>query len=455
MSTSVARSSERKTLLRFRDENGQTMIMLTVAFATMLALMGLVFDGGRIYYEKRRLQAAADAGAFAAVQELRRGHRAADTQVKPAARRDIELNGYTSANATITIDYPSTNATFPGANYAVVTLERPVATTFMRIFNQTASTVRAQAVAGLELGGDPCVVALRQGNSNDTLRVTGNGGINAQCGLYVNSNGSGALDAPMNGGGVNATWAGVVGGNEPGNYNIPGGIKSDTTGYDMPAIPDPLAAISEPVVAGLPTRSRRGYCDAAGTIPRGNGAGACQPAYFIPGKYAQNVQLTSSGTAYFAPGLYDFEDGLDIQGSWNVYSTGGVTFYMNGGGSPSKGIQITTSGMVQLTAPNETEAARDGSIQGILLFGARSNSWNNATNKVGRAQNGSYFSGAIYFPSEHIDWAGNSDAYVDAEQFSMVIADTIDLSGSSGLNIFRKPTSLSNAPTIYRVALVR
>ena len=50
-------------------------LMLTVAFATMLALMGLVFDGGRIYYEKRRLQAAADAGAFAAAQELRRGHR--------------------------------------------------------------------------------------------------------------------------------------------------------------------------------------------------------------------------------------------------------------------------------------------------------------------------------------------------------------------------------------------
>ncbi len=64
----------------------------------MLALMGLVFDGGRIYYEKRRLQAAADAGAFAAVQELRRGHRDANTQVKPAARRDVELNGYTNAN---------------------------------------------------------------------------------------------------------------------------------------------------------------------------------------------------------------------------------------------------------------------------------------------------------------------------------------------------------------------
>lgn len=261
----------------------------------------------------------------------------------------------------------------------------------------------------------------------------------------------------MNGGGITATWAGVVGGNEPGNYNIPGGIKSDTTGYDMPPIPDPLAppAVEDPIVAGLPARNRRGYCDPAGNIPRGNGANACLPAYYIPGKYTQNVQFTGSGTAYFAPGLYDFEGGLDIQGSWNIYSTGGVTFYFNGGGAPNSGVHISTSGMVQLVAPTEAEALRDGSIQGVLFFGARANSWNNATNRVGRGQNGSYYSGAIYFPSEHIDWAGNTDAFVDGEQFSMVIADTIDLSGSSALNIFRKPSSLSNAPKIYRVALVR
>jgi hypothetical protein len=258
----------------------------------------------------------------------------------------------------------------------------------------------------------------------------------------------------MNGGGVNADWAGVVGGNEPGNYNIPGGIKSDTTGYDMPPIPDPLAAIVEPSTAGLPNRFERGYCNPNGTGNRGNGPGACQPAYFLPGKYTSGVQLTGSGTAYFAPGLYDFEGGLDIQGSWNAYSTGGVTFYINGGGG-NKGIKFSTSGTVNLTAPTEAEAASDGSVQGILLFGARSNSWSNAANRIGRAQNGSYFSGAIYFPSEHVDWAGNSDAFVDGEQFSMVIADTIDLSGSSGLNIFRKPSSLSSAPKIYRVALVR
>jgi hypothetical protein len=430
------------------------MIMLTVAFATMLALMGLVFDGGRIYYEKRRLQAAADAGAFAAVQELRRGHRAAETQVKPAARRDIELNGYTDDNSTITIDYPSTNPSFLGGNYAVVTVERPVATTFMGVFNRSSATVRAQAVAGLEIGGDPCVVALRQGSTQSTLNVTGGGGISSSCGLYVNSNGSRALNPPVNGAGITATWAGVVGGNNPGNFNIPGGIMSDTTGYDMPPIPDPLAAIEEPSVAGLPNRFQRGYCNADGTGNRGNGAGACQPAYFLPGKYTSNVQLTSSGTAYFAPGLYDFEGGLDIQGSWNVYSTGGVTFYINGGGG-NKGVQFTTSGIVQLTAPTELEAATTGGVQGILFFGARSNTWSNSANKIGRAQNSSYFSGAIYFPSEHIDWAGNSDAFVDAEQFSMVVADTIDISGSGGLTVFRKPTSMSNAPTIYRAALVQ
>jgi hypothetical protein len=210
----------------------------------------------------------------------------------------------------------------------------------------------------------------------------------------------------------------------------------------------------------LSAKDGGGYCDAAGTQVRSNGNGPnnCSTIYYVPGRYQQNISPNSNnGTAIFAPGLYDIVGGMKFSGSWNV-SGDGVTFYFNGGGSPSKGVQFSTSGLVELSAPTAQNVATYGGIQGVLFYGARSNSYNNATNKVGRAQNGSYFSGMIYFPNEHIDWAGNSDTFVnvgaDSDLFSMVIGETIDLSGGSGLTVFRKPSSIGVAPKIYRAVLV-
>ncbi len=61
------RDRSKRTALRIVNKSGQTMMLFVLGFATMLALLGLVFDGGRIYFEKRHMQAAADAGAFAGV----------------------------------------------------------------------------------------------------------------------------------------------------------------------------------------------------------------------------------------------------------------------------------------------------------------------------------------------------------------------------------------------------
>ena len=59
-----SRDRNARKALRIASKRGQTMMLFVLGFATMLALLGLVFDGGRIYFEKRHMQAAADAGAF-------------------------------------------------------------------------------------------------------------------------------------------------------------------------------------------------------------------------------------------------------------------------------------------------------------------------------------------------------------------------------------------------------
>ncbi|MEZ5366777.1 MAG: pilus assembly protein TadG-related protein [Bryobacterales bacterium] len=39
-------------------------MLFALAFAVMAGVLGLVLDGGRIYYERNRVQMAADAGAI-------------------------------------------------------------------------------------------------------------------------------------------------------------------------------------------------------------------------------------------------------------------------------------------------------------------------------------------------------------------------------------------------------
>jgi uncharacterized membrane protein len=50
--------------------------LFAITFALLLLFLGLVVDGGMIYFERRRAQAAADAGAYAGALELIHGNAA-------------------------------------------------------------------------------------------------------------------------------------------------------------------------------------------------------------------------------------------------------------------------------------------------------------------------------------------------------------------------------------------
>ena len=164
------------------------MIILAVSATLILSLLGLVLDGGRIYYEKRRVQAAADSGVLAAVQELRRGNDDLANEVDPAAVFDTGLNGYDRDNSTVVVNVPpATGGAAGDPNAAEVIISRVVPTTFMRVAGRNASTVVARSVAGLRPTNDFCIYAL-----NPILpgSFTNNGGasFNSTCGIMVNSN---------------------------------------------------------------------------------------------------------------------------------------------------------------------------------------------------------------------------------------------------------------------------
>lgn len=83
-----------------RDTRGAVSIMAALMMVLGLGLAALVMDSGRLYLDKRRLQAAVDAAALAAVADT--------TQASSLAARSLVLNGY-DGTATVTTGVYSTD----------------------------------------------------------------------------------------------------------------------------------------------------------------------------------------------------------------------------------------------------------------------------------------------------------------------------------------------------------
>ena len=66
----------RRSLPPWSDDRGATMILFAVVLIGLLALSGLVIDGGRLFAERRQQQNAADFASMAATRELDRYQRA-------------------------------------------------------------------------------------------------------------------------------------------------------------------------------------------------------------------------------------------------------------------------------------------------------------------------------------------------------------------------------------------
>ena len=400
------------------SRRGIALPMMAILFAVLLAFMGLVLDGGRIYFEKRRMQAAADAGAYGGAQEVKRKNLG---MVVDAGRYDTKINGFEHGQNTIDVQVnnPPSSGPHAGSNgYVEVIISQVVPTYFMRVLNINEATIRARAVAGLENNGDACVVALDP-NARPGLRVAGTPQLIANCGIMVNSNDDWGLQA--NGGGeVHATWTGVSGG-----YNLAGGGTITPTAQEgAVGMLDPLyGQFPPPDLAGMTTYN-------LGTIN--------SSTTLNPGRYIGGIKITGSSTVVnFNPGLYVLDSGMDISGG-SIYGTG-VTFYNTG----NKLISITGASQIELTAPDS------GDYQGLLFWGDPASPDKNPGH-IFRGTSSSSFTGAIYFPSQHVDWAGSNDSI---GEWTMLVANTIDLTGNSAIQQINGPPP-GILPALTTVTLV-
>jgi len=134
--------------------------------------VALMLDGGRVYWEKRMAQNAADTAAMAGGHELRRGNDLSSGDVQGWVKQDAQLYGFSAGE--ITVEYPPVSGRHVGdTNFVGVLVERDVPLSFMRFFGWTTAYVKARATAGLQAGGEACIIALNNDPTRGAFTVNG------------------------------------------------------------------------------------------------------------------------------------------------------------------------------------------------------------------------------------------------------------------------------------------
>jgi len=132
-----------RTILKwFKNEAGQSIILIAISAVVLCGVAALVIDLGMVYVSKGQLQTAADAAALAAAHDLPSATVAKSTAVEYAG-----YNGVAAADTTATTPYNG------NANQIEVVCKETVSYTFARVLGLNSTVVTARAVAERSGGG--------------------------------------------------------------------------------------------------------------------------------------------------------------------------------------------------------------------------------------------------------------------------------------------------------------
>jgi hypothetical protein len=393
------------------SQKGSILMLGALTLLVVTAFAGLALDASYMYFHKRTMQTAADAGAYGAALELLRG----GTGIVSAAKADTARNGFTdgSDDVTVSVNNPPTSGTKSGnTSFVEVIVSHPQPTWFMRALNFNSITVKARAVAGIGSTGNGCVYALNQDTSNQNNGFFVNGTTNStfSCGVFSNSNfrsvGGACVVTPT------VSYTGTYTNSDTSGNCGPTGI-----GQGVPTV-DPLAnKFSIPSYGSCTAHNFRVNGGTTVTIP--------------PGTYCGGITISGSvDHVDFSPGQFILVGGgLSINGSVSV-SGSGVTFFNTYSGSDHYGaISIAGSGTVSLSAPTT------GTYAALLFYQDPTVTWSASNGSTVEGATNSVYDGIIYFPTTDLTYAGNSStSSTGTDGYTTLIGYNVKIAGTAQIN---------------------
>lgn len=412
--------------MKRKSEAGQALVFTAVGLVVLMGFAGLAIDMGVMRYEKRLQQTAADAAAIAGANNL---EFPASGGVTAGALSAAATNGFTDTvgnsacpppapsgsvgTVMVTICAPpsSSDPYHAGqAGYVEAWVTEIHSTYFMKVLGVNSEAITARAVATNLSGGagNGCLYSLGPPTASiEGVNINGSAILNATtCGIVDNGN----FNTKGNKLIVNADTFGIAGGP---NQSGPGGTVTCTAAgpcptLNMPTATDPLSSLTPPCSPCTGGTSLN-VPSAGGTIN--------------PGTYS-SISI-NGGNVTFNPGTYIINGTggcpgacLNIPGNAAI-SGSGVTLYFTNGAT----INITGTPDIQLSPPTS------GTYAGILMYQDPADTNTNGPRLGG--DNGSNFTGALYFPSDNLTFFGNNTSF----SVGMVVTDSFSLSGNPTVNL--------------------
>jgi Flp pilus assembly protein TadG len=390
------------------DRRANVAILFAVTMPMVIGGAGLGVETGYWYFRALRLQSATDTAAYAAAIEARAG--SSKSAMATAASAIVAQNGYDATALNLQVIYPYV---MPGGGSAVqVVVTAPEERFFSKVLSEAPVTITKAAIARFETAASACVLALDPSASKSVL-VAGSSQLTLTgCNLMANSiasdavysQGDGTLKTPciMSGGGAVLT-AGVT----------LTECKSAMT--NLPPVADPFKSVPKPL-----------YSD---TCNKSTGA------TLKPGLYCGGLSLKDEVT--LDPGVYVIDGGTLKINANSIVKGSGVTFYLTNNAT----VDINGTAQVTLAAPTT------GDYSGMLFFGDPVN--HDGSNKFNGTPS-SKLTGAIYFPSQAVEYLGNFSGLNGCTQ---VVAKTVEWTGNATVSVDCTAHGMENIPVTTTVQL--
>lgn len=439
-----------------------------LCMALLLAIVALAVDGGTLMEERRHVQAAADAAALAAADDLFAnfnsnrgtdpGHSAQASAVATAA-----ANGFNpdDGQSIVTVNIspqnyqggPNAGTALP-PGYAEVIVQYNAARLFSGVFGSNTIPVRGRAVARGQWGPVSNKMLALNTTAPIGVGVQNTANVNINGGLLVNSNSSTAVTvAPtatltaslltLNAGGggllglVGSLLGGLLGLLGLGGGGGGGSSSATPVNYALVA-PDPLRSLPppNPIQLGLSTRSTTTLNINCGTVN------------LFPGVYNGGINITQGASVTLhpnsdgTPGIYFLEGGgLNVSGPSSLTmvagNTAGVMIYNNWQNS-NDAINFKGSSSLVLAPPSS------GVYQGLTIFQKRGTLTNPAPTLTIVGSGNVNITGTIYVAYGNVTLKGVGSNLMGGQ----IIADTVSAKGSGTYNVDPSGQPTANTRTL-------
>ena len=407
------RSLARSLAALIRERDGGILVTFGLSLTALIGFGGMGLESGIWYTAKRSLQTQADAAALSGAFERAKGNPGGVTL---AAQHEATRNGFSlAAPNSITIHNPPVSGPNAGEGAAVeAVLARDQKLLFASLFLDTL-TIRARAVAAVQVTGTACVLALDP-TASGAVTNQGSTAVNmAGCSVAANSSSDTAITVTGNGSLIaDSLWT-------VGNYTKDG--SSTLTLAKPPVVhawelDDPYADVHVPTLSG---------CNQTNLSV--NTTTTLNPGIYCGGMHAKShaVITMNPGTYYMDAGDFQVDGGAVFRCNCTG-STDGVTIVMTSTGAASSIGTVTINGGADMLLHAPTNA---GNPFAGLLFYEDPRAPAGATDKFNGGSN-MRLTGSIYMPKHTTQWSGNNSS--TAPTCTQIIANKVVFIGNSTIN---------------------